>query len=846
MVASTRFRRLFSSGGGYPLFMLVIIKVYAEQEENQRIGQAIEYAVDRFYALHRETFLFQTLDVVAHAVTTSGCEASWIVAQVHRLLSSLRYDSPTASLDGLGIRDYTRLQEKEALMFTIADEKPQTFMESIRRNGVNEKRLTVDLPKEYASVPLLPENTIRLLLTVIAHDSSIQRAQCFLRLLRLSVKTMYDTSKPARNVLRDGIDAIGTIVLRAHPKSRNSEFAPPLMNDYSDISVPCEEVTLVNSFRAKSKRPSDTFIMQLDFLCLVLEYLRCGGQVLPTTSQKFFEIIKVLMRETTGQEAEVAKVLCQYSKAFLNRTNQQSSKEVVAFLEIVAPIIHAHGTMADFNGIYEAIIPIVSDNRFTNDPRFSYILVTQICRAGLHAHVTRCGGEGVLLRSTTSPLIHLIALTTSIRAADAIAEIEQHPPSYQFIRGVVLPLILTLDASGHIRRRAHQHTHHGIWLRLLVYVLSACQSTIRIPIQSSSPEHRKSGDKLHPGAHREEVVMTIVAALQALKLICVKAVEDISSSLPGIWSRLATVLKSILAEGDASFAFGTADFSAPPSPVQSPHHSTSSFDLFSDPDALRPSVAFNFRHATHSPSQPRLIDYLLWSSLELICLSRSPLMLQLRLLILDKVRRLDDDIRTHQSGFFPGTRGRRASSVFSKPRRRLSNAEANWLPPTSSLSHGLSPSTSSPQTINIDVDFGRRAGFERSPISSSTRPSRLPPIIHLGPAQPSDSKRSASPTGTIRMFLKSSTIQSSQLVHATYRRIRLVQASMGYDLLLPLPEEVEPGEEFDAIKAWTKRQAIDALVREMEDLAQEFSRTLEDFGGDDSMVIVQPDGSTTS
>lgn len=96
------------------------------------------------------------------------------------------------------------------------------------------------------------------------------------------------------------------------------------------------------------------------------------------------------------------------------------------------------------------------------------------------------------------------------------------------------------------------------------------------------------------------------------------------------------------------------------------------------------------------------------------------------------------------------------------------------------------------------------------------------------------------------MFLKSSTIQSSQLVHATYRRIRLVQASMGYDLLLPLPEEVEPGEEFDAIKAWTKRQAIDALVREMEDLAQEFSRTLEDFGGDDSMVIVQPDGSTTS
>ncbi|KAL4067040.1 hypothetical protein V8B97DRAFT_2009689 [Scleroderma yunnanense] len=842
MVASTRFRRLFTSGGGYPLFILVVLKVYAEQEGNQRIEQAIEYAVNRFYALHQEAFLFQTLDVVGHAVMTKGCEDSWTMAHVHRLLSSLRYDNPTISLDSLGIRDSTRLQEKEALMVTTAEERPQTFMESIRRDGVNEKRLVIDLPEEYASVSLLPENMVRLLLTVIAHDPSIQRAQYFLRLLRLSVRTMYDVSKPARNVLRDGIDAIGAIVLRAHPKSRNSESAPLLMNDYSDVNVSYEEVILVNSLQEKSKRPSDIITMQLDFLHLVIEYLRCGGQVLATTSRKFFEITRVLMREATGQQAEIAEVLCQYSVVFLNPTNQQSGRDVTAFLEIVAPIIHAHGATADFNGIYEAIIPVVSDNKFTNDPHFLHTLVTHVCRAGLHAQVTRCVRREVPLQSATSPLVRLVAVITSISGTDAVAEVERRPPSYQFINGILLPLVLTLDSSVHLDRHGHQHIDAGVWLRLLSYVLNVCQNNIRVPTPSSPPEHPKSGDKPHSSTHREEIVMTIVAALQVLKVICVKAVEAISR-LPGIWSRLTTVLKSILAEGDASFAFGVAEFSAPSSPVHSPRHSISSFDPFSGPDTLRPSETFDFSHTLHPPSSPRLIDYLLWSVLELVCLSRSPLMLQLRHLIQDKVRRLNDEIRAHQGGFYPRTQARRVSSVFSKPRRRLSTSSSS--PQASVLPHGLSPSSGSSRMLDVDVNVGRRAGFERSPTSSPGRPSHLPRIIHLGPAQLSDSRRSASPTGTTRMFLKSSTVKSSQLVHATYRRIRLVQASMGYDLLLPLPAGIETDEEFDAIKAWTKSQAIDALVREMGDLAEEFSQTSEDLEGDDSMVIVDPNESTT-
>ena len=64
MVASTRFRRLFTSGGGYTLFMPSLIKLYVESPSHPGIRTAIEYATSRFYALHRESFLFQSIDTI--------------------------------------------------------------------------------------------------------------------------------------------------------------------------------------------------------------------------------------------------------------------------------------------------------------------------------------------------------------------------------------------------------------------------------------------------------------------------------------------------------------------------------------------------------------------------------------------------------------------------------------------------------------------------------------------------------------------------------------------------------------------------------------------------------------
>lgn len=839
MVASTRFRRLFTSGGGYPLFMLAIVKLYAEKEENEGIRKTIEYAASRFYALHQETFLFQTLDVVAHAIMTKECDGFWTMAQVHQLLSSLRYDTSISS-DYSGIRDSTRLQEQEALMADTVEQKPQVLVDSIRRGSANEKKLIAGLLEEYASVPLLPENIIRLLLTVIAHDPSVQRAQRFLRLLRLSVQTMYNASKPARNVLRDGIDAVGTIVTRIHPKSRNPESAPS-WNSHSCDDRP-SEAPFINLLQAESKSSSDITSMQLDFLHLVREYIQCGGHVPANTSQKFFEITRLLLHEACGQE--VADILCQYSKSFLSRTSQHNSKEVTTFLEIISPIIRTYGSTIDFAGVYDAIITIPSDDRFANDIRLSHTLVTKVCRAGLEVLTVRCT-EGSSLHCTTPSVIHLMARTVYTRGVDIVAEIVSHPPTHQWATCVLIPFILSLDSGGHSAGGSKSHNraiHHRVWLRLLSYALTGCQNTSQASAASSSPERRRSQDRRDSGP-AEETVMNVVAALQALKVICVKGADEISS-LPGIWPHVANVLKTLLKDGDASFAFG-GDSTAPPSPVQSPHHSVTSLDPFTSPDVLRPSVAFDFRRATNSRCRPRLVDYLLWSLLEFVCLYRTPLMLQFRVVIQEKVRRFDDNIHSHQGGFFPSVRERRGSSIFTKPRKRASRVEAGSGSPMSPSPRGftlVSPTETPLQTLNVHVNVDRKAGFERSP-SSPGGPSHLPPIIHLGPTQLHEPQQSASTTGMISILLRNSTIKSPKLIHATYRRIRLVQASMGYDLLLPFPPGMGADEGHNAIGAWTRTQALEEFVREMEELREDFLHASRESAEEESMVIVNPDES---
>jgi hypothetical protein len=121
MVASTRFRRLFTASGGYSLFMPAIVKVYLELEGHLGISLAIEYAVNRFFALHQDAFVFQTADIMGHVAMLPDVDADWLAKGLYNLFSALRRGVLPSTPDAAGIHDSNKLQEREALIVSTAE-----------------------------------------------------------------------------------------------------------------------------------------------------------------------------------------------------------------------------------------------------------------------------------------------------------------------------------------------------------------------------------------------------------------------------------------------------------------------------------------------------------------------------------------------------------------------------------------------------------------------------------------------------------------------------------------------------------------------------------------------------
>lgn len=168
MAASTRFRRLFTSGGGYTLFMPVVVKVYTENETDPGIRLAIDYAINRFYALHNESFVFQTLDILGHVIMSPEIDGGWMAKNIFEMFVALRKGVHASMPDAAGIHDSNKSQEREALLISTAEEKPQAFIASLKLNKAAGRSQMIDLPEEYETKGFGIENIVRMLLTVVS------------------------------------------------------------------------------------------------------------------------------------------------------------------------------------------------------------------------------------------------------------------------------------------------------------------------------------------------------------------------------------------------------------------------------------------------------------------------------------------------------------------------------------------------------------------------------------------------------------------------------------------------------------------------------------------------------
>lgn len=840
MTASARFHRLFTSGGSYTLFMPALFMVYAEAESNEGVRRAIEYSINRFYAVHREAFVFQTFNMLSHVVMVPEVDGPWIAKQIFLLLSTLKDDAPIHAPDAAGIHGSNRAQEREALMLRTADEKPQAFLASLRKNsGSQGEDVGVPIPEQYDSSHLSLDNLVRLLLTVIGHDPTIRRAEQFLRLLRFMAPYFYDASSPARSVLLEGINALSLVFIgRSTGKSKVTENSQ-LRAEESTDSFSQAAGASIDAFEA-AKSPSNFTEMRFDYLSLVAEFSKSGGSFGLQVLRRILDLTKTILKSSDPKDSErAASFLGSFAHNVLLRNSSDIQlKQVLTLLSELGPIFKAHAGAVDFSKMLEVVVRLVENPVYASQPSFSLVVVTHFCTAGLEAF-DRLASNGFSFSNTFRPVfVRLLCRATLLTGTDAVSLIEQRPITFEFVAGILYPMALNLPSVAEIasdtrwmeawRRAAIRR----MWICLLQLAMQACQgqwlartsdkSEKSPPLERKRPQEKRGNDvRNYPAA-------TLSIALQTLKIIVLKAEDELSSSLPNIWVQMGQLLKNVLSGGNAKFAKPDRFNSVTSSPRQpstglKPRTSEDS-DLLTP---LSPHITVPRAHSPQPPSypQPFLIDYLLWSMLDFVCRRRSPLMIQLRLFLREATATLDRELFTQQA---PATRSRRSSymSVFAKtPPRPGHRSRA----PSPEASPFLAPLRLHQGDVLLTPPMPeRKPGYARSPVTPGGSEEVEPRILHLGPIQNVDMfRRSPSPglgesETKSRKWLQanSTTITSAKLALDTYRRIRAVQRFMGYTNLLPVPDGAE--ECIDDARVWSRGTALNEIEGETTDLIDEF------------------------
>lgn len=866
MIASTRFRRIFSSSGGYTMFMPAVIKVYAEMENNEGIRAAIEYAVNRFYAAYQEAFVFQSLDVFSHLATFSNdADCGWISAQVYSLFHSLRDGAPLLASDYAGIHNVNRAEEQEALLIYAAEQKPQALFSLLKRerSARGGEKIDITVPEEYEAVRLSPDNLVRLFLTVIGHDPGIRRAENFLRLLRFLAPS-FSGDPQAQTVLKGGIEALGTIFLSRSTSSKQKVPEAAQLRTQDDARRTVYAATTSN-FHGESRSPSDLAQMRLDYLSLVVAFTKAGGELdySSAAGHRVMELAKLVLKDAERDRAAMTRMslfFADYTEGALLRATPLKLKHVLAFLGNLLPIYKAHAAMLDFSAMLSVLLKLSKNPLYGNEPDFARIVIDHFCFIGLET-LELAGSTGMDTLPMEPVLVQLLSHGTLMRGVDVVGLLEGRTPTYALLSRILLPLAVAIPTTREVARDGQwpRNAPARAMARLLLLVMDQCEGAAPSGqpslVRSNSKDRRRSTSSKEDTTSSADAASLLAMLLQVMKVIVLRAEDEISVILPGIWVQLGLLLKRVLADGDAFFALSESSDSKPNSPLSAADPDASlesSNNLFASSRPTSPLGAGNV------PTRPRVVDYLLWSMLEFAGLHRSPLITQLRPVMQVGAARLDNALHVQVA---PSPRGRRLS-VFAKPRIRSGLYSGGTTPEASPYLRAADATPGSRPgsfhqgsgaglTLSLPTTPERTPGYARSAGPSPSRPGAAPRIVHLGPVQRSPSggglfKRGS---GGPNAFTAPATaarltkIRSAALVRATYRRIRVVQQMMGYTLLLPLAE----GEADDALgeaRTWTRREALEAVARETKELQEEFGWSGGDW--DYEGVIVTEDLSFAS
>jgi hypothetical protein len=827
--------------------MPAIFKSYSQSRKESAIRLAIEYGINRFYAQHEEAFVFQTLDVLSLIIFRRECtDQSKAAEDVFNLLSTLRNTAPQNVPDPAGIHDANKVHEYESLLVSKVEVEPHGFLERIRSS--KGEAIEFQLTEEPGGKAFSDDDMARLFLTVIAHNPDIYRAQLFLTMFRYFAPHICVVSKEARTVVTEGTEALGSILLSKVGKTK----LPDSVHSRSEKDLNLEDFDRpMDSSPDDTKHPnspSDLLAMRLEYLSLVEALARQGAQLRPAGFYRVWELVKVIFKEARVATAQIGDFIGKWTEASLLRTRTASLRFILTFLRELAPVLRSILPTADLSLVLRAVARLAQDSQHSSDPAFMSA-VAYICSSSVDTFSSMIENSDPISREMQASIVELMKGCIWVAGEDVLSPLERRKPSYELLSGIVLPFALSLKTSAQavaendLAHAKNRHTYPRVWVRVLAYAVSACQGNAR-----GSPALQ--GEKGTEDGREERLALTMAVGLQIIKVVAIRAGDDVTSILPDVWCRTGMVLREALKGGNAAFASSAGDYSQPGSPFQSPSVSPRASMAVEQTGNL----VFPPSRRTSTIVRPRVLDYMMWSLFEVLCVHRTQLLLEMRSIMQEKVRILADQLKIERPAFRPTSSqfgSRPNSGLFSK-RGRSSRYQAMTTPDQSPRTRTTSLMSFDPDVSNMAVR-GRDPGYLYSSPSSTSPAVGLPNIVHLGPVRHSAMFRALEHEGGGTIQLPQSVvIKSASLTRAVFRKIRRIQAYLGYSSLLPNPDSLSVDDDSVDVSGWTKVRILRSIIDETRALVDEFSKRAnsgEDFEFDDvgdNTVVVDTENPFTS
>ncbi|KAF9583807.1 hypothetical protein BGW38_008466 [Lunasporangiospora selenospora] len=489
VLATTRLRRFFWSHNGYSLIFPALFKIYCDSSANQIVHETINASFYRFYQLHQESFVLQSLGSIAPLMLRKMEEEQLEIMTRHLLSFLEALDQPvtTRHSKALGVQSLAEPFFESSTNGGPQLEIPQWISSFIPRDSKLFQGNT--LSKQDFSIA----DSIKLFLAVIAFDPGSVRSEQFVRIFRLLLPYFLERNP---ELTTGGLDSLIEVMSRFARSSKplvSSSFVPPsfaprvwkdrteLRGELSPYALVQDPLVKPKTIKGKTWAQNDRVAIKHEFLCLIQLFCERGGQLADSQHQHMATLIRSIMKDYSLLKIPTSTdwIKDYIQKVILPVENfYQSSRAALYLLGQISGPIRTYYKSVDYSGLINGLTLIVKDDRgfLRSSTELACMIRDRIVNSGLVVG-TKDDWNGASPCSSQarfcSSLVNLILAMINNADLDTIAEIEQSTPTPRLMAYIVIPMCLRFKSRYRLNNL--DILEMQFWLRMLGLTIKAAE-----------------------------------------------------------------------------------------------------------------------------------------------------------------------------------------------------------------------------------------------------------------------------------------------------------------------------------------------------------------------------------